>query len=117
MRTAFEPFNKSHIYAAVLACLSVTGSLQVNAADDTGAQLKNQVVTGNANSSVPDKSDSAETAFKKLDRSGKGYVTLEDVAVLPGFATAFTNADSSHLGRLNLVGFTRAWTAYVEGKI
>jgi hypothetical protein len=116
MGTAFKAFNKSHIYAAVLACVSVTGSLQVNAADDTGMQPGGQVVTGNADSRVPDKSDSAETAFKKLDRSGKGYVTLEDVAVLPGFATAFTNADSSHLGRLNLIGFTRAWTAYVGGK-
>jgi hypothetical protein len=114
MRTALEYFNKSHIYAAVLVCVSVTGSLQVNAADDTGAQ--GQVVTGNADSRVPSKSDSAETAFKKLDRSAKGYLTLEDVAVLPGFATPFTNADSSHLGRLNLIGFTRAWTAYVGGK-
>ena len=114
MRTALKTFNKSYICAAVLACVSVTGSLQVNAADDTGAQ--GQVVTGDANSGVPDKSDSAETAFKKLDRAAKGYVTLEDVAVLPGFATAFTNADSSHLGRLNLIGFTRAWTAYVGGK-
>lgn len=116
MRTASKFLNKSHIYAAVLACVSVTGSLHVNAADDAAAQRERQVVTGNADSSVPDKSDSAETAFKKLDRSGKGYVTLEDVAVLPGFATAFTNADSSHLGRLNLIGFTRAWTAYVGGK-
>jgi len=117
MRTGFKPFNKSHIYAyaVVLACMSVTGSQEVNAADDTGTQPEGQV-TGNPNSNVPDKSDSAETAFKKLDRSRKGYVTLEDVAVLPGFATAFTNADSSHLGRLNLIGFTRAWTAYIAGK-
>jgi len=115
MRIASKPFNKSHIYAAVLVCVSVTVSLQVNAADDT--KLESQVATSKAGSSVPDKSDSAEAAFKKLDRSGKGYVTLEDVAVLPGFATAFTNADSSHLGRLNLIGFTQAWTAYVGGKI
>ena len=76
MGTAFKAFNKSHIYAAVLACVSVTGSLQVNAADETGMQPGGQVVTGNADSRVPDKSDTAETAFKKLDRSGKGYVTL-----------------------------------------
>jgi hypothetical protein len=113
MRTALKTFNKAHVYAAVLACVSLAGSLQVNAADDSGVQ--GQVVTGNA-ASVPDKSDSAEIAFKKLDRARKGYVTLEDVAVLPGFATAFTNADSSHLGRLNLIGFKQAWTAYVGGK-
>jgi len=116
MGTAFEVLSKPYIFAAVLACMSVAGSVQVNAADDTGVQPGGQVVTGNADSRVPDKSDSAETAFKKLDRAGKGYVTLEDVAVLPGFATAFTNADSSHLGRLNLIGFTQAWAAYVGGK-
>jgi hypothetical protein len=112
MRTAFKTFAS----AAVFACVSATGSLQVNAADDADAKAKGQGVTASADSGVPSKTDSADTAFKKLDRSKKGYVTLEDVAVLPGFATAFTNADSTHLGRLNLVAFTRAWSAYVEGK-
>jgi hypothetical protein len=93
----------------------VTGSLQVNAADNTGAQVESQDVTANADSGLPSKTDSVEAAFKKLDRSAKGYVILEDVAALPGFATPFTNADSSHLGRLNLIGFTRARTAYVGG--
>lgn len=114
VRTALRAFPKYHIFAAVLACASATGSFQSIAADDANAQ--GQVTKGSANSSVPDKSDSAEAAFKKLDRTGKGYVTLEDVAVLPGFASAFTNADSSHLGRLNLIGFKQAWTAYVGGR-
>jgi len=87
-------------------------SLPIHAADDSNAQP----VTTDANSNVPSKSDSADAAFNKLDRSGKGYVTWEDVAGLPNFASAFANADSTHLGRLNLVGFTKAWTAYVEGK-
>jgi hypothetical protein len=111
MRTVSKNFS----YAVVLAYVSVTGSLQVNAADNTDAQVESQSVTANADSGVPSKTDSAEAAFKKLDRSEKGYVTLEDVAALPGFATPFTNADSSHLGRLNLIAFTRAWTAYVGG--
>jgi len=106
MRIALRNFT----YAAVLACASVTGSLQVNAADDT------QGAASTASANVPSKTDSADAAFKKLDRSKKGYVTLEDVAVLPGFDAAFTNADSSHLGRLNLTAFTQAWTAYVRGR-
>ncbi len=110
MRTAFKIFT----YAAVLGCVSVTGSLQVNAADD--AHPGGEAVTRIADSGVPSKTDSADTAFKKLDRDAKGYLTLDDVAVLPDFATAFTNADSSHLGRLNLVAFTQAWTAYAGGK-
>src|SRR5262245_33792519 len=96
---------------AVLACISVAVPLQVNAADDTDGQR----AAANADASVPSKSDSADSAFRKLDRGGKGYVTLEDTGVLPDFAMAFMNADSTHLGRLNLVAFTRAWTAYVGG--
>ena len=99
-------------YAAVLGYVSVTNSLPLQAADDSNAQS----VTADANASVPSKTDSAETAFKKLDRSGKGYVTWDDIAGLPDFATAFANADSTHLGRLNLIGFTQAWSAYTAGK-
>jgi len=51
-----------------------------------------------------------------LPRSGKGYVTWDDIAGLPDFAMAFVNADSTHLGRLNLIGFTQAWSAYIAGK-
>ena len=107
MRTVFKLFA----YAAVLACVSATGSLQANAADDTDAH---QVAAGNAD--VPSMTDSADTAFRKLDRGAKGYVTYDDVAVLPDFATAFGNADSTHLGRLNLAGFTQAWAAYAKGR-
>jgi hypothetical protein len=110
MRPAF----KILAYAAVLACASVAGSLQVNAADDADARTTNQVVAGNAD--VPGMSDSADTAFRKLDQGAKGYVTYDDVASLPDFASAFGNADSSHLGRLNLAGFTQAWAAYAKGK-
>lgn len=110
MRTAFKVFT----YAAVVACMSVTGSLQVNAADD--AHPGGEAVTRIADSGVPSMTDSADTAFKKLDRAAKGYITFDDVASLPDFATAFANADSSHLGRLNLTAFTQAWTAYAKGR-
>ena len=112
MRTAFEIFT----YAAVIACASASGSLQVNATDDTDTRAGSQIVAGNADSDVPSITDSADTAFRKLDRAAKGYVTFSDVAVLPDFATAFANADSSHLGRLNLAAFTQAWAAYAKGR-
>jgi hypothetical protein len=109
-----RPVFKILTYAAVLSCVSVTGSLAVNAADGPDARVQNLVVAGDAD--VPSMTDSAETAFRKLDRGAKGYVTYEDVAVLPDFATAFGNADSTHLGRLNLAGFTQAWAAYAKGR-
>jgi hypothetical protein len=110
MRTAFKILT----YAAVLGCVSATGSPQVNAADD--AHPGGEAITRIADSGVPSMTDSADTAFKTLDRAAKGFVTYDDVAVLPDFATAFANADSSHLGRLNLVAFTQAWTAYAKGR-
>lgn len=110
MRTA----SKILTYAAALACISITGSLQVNAADNSNARTGSLIVAGNTD--VPSMTDSADTAFRKLDRGAKGYVTYDDVASLPDFATAFGNADSSHLGRLNLAGFTQAWTAYAKSR-
>jgi hypothetical protein len=107
MLTAFRIFA----CAAVVACVSVTGSLQVNAADDADVRVANQAVTD-----VPSRTDSADTAFRKLDRGAKGYVTYDDVAGLPDFAAVFGNVDSSHLGRLNLAGFTQAWAAYVKDR-
>jgi len=103
---------KQITYAAVLAYVFATNSVPIHAADDGNAQS----VATDASSSVPGKTDSAETAFKKLDRSGKGYITWDDIAGLPDFATAFANADSTHLGRLNPISFTQAWSAYVAGK-
>jgi len=102
MRTAFEILT----YAAVLACVSAAAPLQASAAD--------QGLTRLADSGVPSTTDSADAAFRKLDRGAKGFVTYDDVAVLPDFATAFANADSSHLGRLNLTAFTQAWAAYTR---
>ena len=110
MRTAAELFA----VAAVLGCLSIPGSPQAVAADDSGARAENQSVAGNAD--APSLTDSAETAFRKLDRGAKGYVTYDDVSGLPDFAAVFGNVDSSHLGRLNLAGFTQAWAAYAKAK-
>ena len=108
MRAAFSKLT----FAALLVCVSAMGSFQVDAADDADAKA----VSTNVDSSMPAKTDSADVAFKKLDKGAKGYVTWEDVAALPDFATAFANADSTHLGRLNLTSFTQAWSAYVQGK-
>ena len=108
MRVAFRKLTLT----VVLACASAIGSFQVGAADDADAKTP----SASADSSVPTKTDSADEAFRKLDKAAKGYVTWEDIAALPDFATAFGNADSTHLGRLNLTAFTQAWTGYVQGK-
>ncbi|HVY04679.1 MAG TPA: hypothetical protein VHB46_01760 [Burkholderiales bacterium] len=98
--------------ASVLAFTTGVGSSQVNAADDASAPVANQIVADNAD--VPKLTDSADAAFRKLDRGAKGYVTYDDVSSLSDFASDFGNADSTHLGRLNLAGFTKAWAAYAK---
>ncbi len=102
---------RSITFATALACLSTGDLLPATAADDTQSGSRIAVAAD-----VPSMTDSAEAAFAKLDHGAKGYVTYEDVAALPDFASVFGNVDSSHLGRLNLAGFTLAWATYVKGK-
>jgi hypothetical protein len=61
---------------------------------------------------APSKAEIADSAFKKLDVSGKGYVNHEDVRGLDGFAHAFELADPQRTGKLSLAQFRKAWEAY-----
>lgn len=61
---------------------------------------------------IPGKAEMADSAFKKLDPTGKGYVTLEDTKGLAGFERAFRGADTRHAGKLDLQQFRKAWADY-----
>jgi EF hand domain-containing protein len=61
---------------------------------------------------IPSKSETPDSAFKKLDASGKGYVSKDDVKDLSGFDTAFQLNDGNHDGQLTQDEFRRAWTNY-----
>jgi hypothetical protein len=65
---------------------------------------------------VPGKAELAESAFKKLDVTGKGYVTREDTSGLEGFGRVFENADSDHSGKLDFRQFKKAWAEYTGYK-
>ena len=65
---------------------------------------------------APGKAESAVSAFKKLDAGSKGYITMDDVAQLPGFDKAFQAADTKHSGRLTLNEFKKAWSLYTGNK-
>ena len=66
----------------------------------------------NAATLAPSKSDSADTAFRKLDATGKGYVSRDDVKALPGFEKVFEKFDTKHDGKLTREDFAKAWDAY-----
>jgi Ca2+-binding EF-hand superfamily protein len=61
---------------------------------------------------VPNKAELAISAFHKLDPDNKGYVTRDDIAQLPDFASAFAQADQNRDGRLNASEFNSAWAIY-----
>jgi hypothetical protein len=61
---------------------------------------------------VPDRGETAEAAFDKLDIAQRGFVTFADVASLDGFDSAFMRADANRDGRLDIMEFERAWRVY-----
>lgn len=61
---------------------------------------------------IPNKAEMADSAFKKLDPTGKGYVTMEDTKGLEGFDQAFRAADPDRTGKLDLPRFKQAWSRY-----
>lgn len=81
-----------------------TGSMSTN--PSTGSMATT------AKGLAPSKSEMPDSAFKKLDATGKGYVTKDDVRTLSGFDSAFNAADSNHDGKLTNDEFKKAWTAY-----
>ena len=58
---------------------------------------------------APSKSETADAAFKKLDASGKGYVSMDDAKAVPGFEKSFQASDANHDGKLTLAEFKKAW--------
>ena len=65
---------------------------------------------------APSKAETADAAFKKLDASGRGYVTAEDVKSLSGFDKAFQSNDANHDGKLTADEFKKAWQEYTGNK-
>ncbi len=63
---------------------------------------------------APSRTETARTAFDKLDREKLGYVTLNDIVKLPGTAN-FYNADRNKDGKLSFAEFETLWNEYRTG--
>ena len=65
---------------------------------------------------APSKTETADAAFKKLDASGKGYVSMNDAKAVPGFDKSFQANDADHDGKLTLAEFKKAWQDFTGNK-
>ena len=61
---------------------------------------------------VPNKSALTSSAFDMLDTGKRGFVTRDEAAKLPGFDSAFQQADENSDDRLSEAEFARAWISY-----
>jgi hypothetical protein len=61
---------------------------------------------------IPSKSETAMEAYGKLNRNNASCLAWSDVSHLPGFETAFQQADQNHDGCLNAAEFNSAWSMY-----
>jgi len=61
---------------------------------------------------VPSKQEIPAMAFDKLDPGKRGFITRTETANLPGFESAFQQADENNDGRLSQDEFARAWAIY-----
>jgi hypothetical protein len=96
---------------AILAC-SAVALAQGSSTGTAPASANGTVAQPMPHGIVPNKSELAISAFRKLDADNKGYVTRADVAQLAGFESAFAQADQNRDGRLNASEFNSAWAIY-----
>ena len=97
--------------ALLLIGIVTAGSLSMlaDATDIAPAEPTDPVVLPTM---TPSKQETADSAFAKLDIGKKGYLTLADTKVLPGFEQVFASSDTDHDNKLTPAEFIPAWQAY-----
>ena len=102
-------FKRTALVASVAGCLAVTG-LAVAQSQPTSPAQTGSNPPSPMSTMAPSKSDTADSAFQKLDAAKAGYVTKEQAAKINGFD--FTQADKNKDGKLDRDEFNAAWSAY-----
>ena len=108
--------RRTTLAGALLSCVALAGTsfaqtygTPPSASKSSPPQSASEMKTPSA---IPSKSESAASAFDKLDTTHSGYVTKAQTAKLEGFDAAFAKADTNHNGKLSRSQFEIAWNAY-----
>jgi hypothetical protein len=103
---------------ASVASLALAGTAFAQTQTATPAQPGTPGYSSSATqmpSVIPSKSETASSAFEKLDASHAGSLSREQTAKLDGFDAAFVQADKDKDGKLSRDEFQAAWAIYTRG--
>jgi len=105
-------YQRSTLVATVAGCFALAGlaAAQSQSATPTQSPASGSNPPSQVSSMAPSKSDTAVSAFQKLDTAKAGYVTKEQAAKLDGFD--FNQADKNKDGKLDRDEFNAAWGTY-----
>ena len=104
-------YKRTALAATVAGCLAMAGLAFAQYPATTPAQSQAPSPT-QMSAMTPNKSETAASAFEKLDAAHAGYVTKEQTTKLDGFDKAFTQADKNKDGKLDRDEFKAAWAIY-----
>jgi hypothetical protein len=112
--------KRNALVATVAGCFALAGLAAAQSQPATSGQsqpmtpAQSQTSGSNPPSQMstmaPSKSDTAVSAFQKLDATKVGYMTKEQATKLNGFD--FTRADKNNDGKLDRDEFNAAWGVY-----
>jgi hypothetical protein len=107
-------YERIALVATVAGCFAMAGLAfaQYQPTTPTQSQPPGSSTPTQMSAVTPNKSETASSAFEKLDAAHAGYVTKEQAAKLDGFDKAFTQADKNKDGKLDRDEFKAAWAIY-----
>ena len=105
-------YQRTALVATVAGCLGMAGLAFAQSQPATPAQAPSSSTPMQMSAVTPNKSETAASAFEKLDAAHAGYVTKEQAAKLDGFDKSFTQADKNKDGKLDRDEFKAGWALY-----
>lgn len=95
---------------AAIAQQPTTPSAAPPTATTTPSAATGTQMSPSSQAAVPARTESATSAFGKLDMKHRGYVSSDEVSQLQGFN--FKSADKNNDGKLDQTEFNAAWATY-----